>query len=90
MSKVDRTFSTHSAYGSDAWCATTMGWSLDRFKRERPALEKIGFPRVDTIVGLTNKGDVQEWINRRRQLAERPIIEASSGTTPRGINHDNL
>ena len=67
-----------------------MGWSLDRFKRERPALEKIGFPRVDTIVGLTNKGDVQEWINRRRQLAERPIIEAASGTTPRGINHDNL
>ena len=43
--KHDRTFSDISAYGSDAWCATTMGWSLDRFKRERPALEKIGFPK---------------------------------------------
>lgn len=85
--KHDRTFSDVSLYGSPAWCAETLGRPPDWFRRERAALETIGFPKVDPITGLTLKADVQAWISRRRKYADRAIVDVSE---PRGINHDKL
>lgn len=85
--KHDRTFSDVSAFGSDAWCAATMGKSVEWFRKMRPDLEVIGFPIRDRITGLTIKADVEAWIARRRQVPDRAIVETSE---PGRINHDNL
>lgn len=87
MSKIDRTFSEIAQYGSPSWCAETLGRSIDWFRKERPNLEALGFPKVDLVTGLTLKADVKEWISRRRKYADRAIVETSDTTG--GINHDN-
>lgn len=83
--KHDRTFSDLAQYGSPAWCAETLGRSSEWFRRERGALESIGFPRVDPVTGLTLKADVRAWISRRRRYADRASVEVSETG---GINHD--
>mgnify|MGYP000043273923 FL=1 len=87
--KHDRTFSDVSAFGSDAWCAATMGKSVEWFRKMRPTLEAIQFPPKDAITGLTIKADVEAWISRRRKLADRAIVETSD-TTGGHIHHDRL
>jgi len=66
----DATFSADSAYGSDRWCAVTLGRSYNWFRRIRPTLEVAGFPKKDTIIGLTMKADVEAWLAKRRQVAD--------------------
>lgn len=68
--KTDETFNEQSAYASDRWCSVTLGRSYDWFRRIRPTLEVAGFPKKDTIIGLTMKADVEAWLAKRRQVAD--------------------
>jgi hypothetical protein len=79
----DRTFDRISLYGSHRWCATRLGLSFDRFKRERPALEALGFPKTDPICGLTIKADVDAWVSRRRRYADRDTVEQPKEAVPK-------
>jgi hypothetical protein len=49
----DPTFHPISAFGSERWCATTLGKSIDWFRRNRANLEALGFPVEDQLIGLT-------------------------------------
>lgn len=66
----DRTFSDHAEFGTDQWCATTLGITQASFRSRRASLEGEGFPAVDRLIGLTNKSDVQAWIVRRRRVPD--------------------
>ena len=89
MTKQDRTFSEISAYGSNAWCALRLGRSLDWFRKERAKLEMAGFPPVDRITGLTQKADVDAWLEKRRRVADREERKVDE-TKQRGINYDAI
>jgi hypothetical protein len=75
--KQDATFSDTAAYGSDAWCAATLGKSLNWFKTNRPVLEREGFPKKDGLIGQTLKGDVDAWLARRRQVVNAVDVSAT-------------
>ncbi len=81
--KQDATFSETAAYGSDAWCAATLGKSLNWFKTNRPVLEREGFPKKDGLIGQTLKGDVDAWLARRRQVVNAVVI---GGQKPINLN----
>jgi hypothetical protein len=67
---TDRTFSAVSRLGSTRWCAEACGLTLGAFKKKRPLWEaQSGFPRVDPVLGLTIKADVDAWIEKRREVA---------------------
>jgi hypothetical protein len=66
----DPTFSAVSRLGSTRWCAQALGMPLSTFRKQRPTLEaQSGFPRVDPVLGLTIKADVDAWIEKRREVA---------------------
>lgn len=69
--RPDRTTATESAYGSDHWCALTLGKSDGWFRKNRPRLEREGFPPKDGLLALTLKADVEAWLARRRVVADR-------------------
>lgn len=66
----DMSFDDNCAFGSERWCAVTLGKPLDWLYRNRPMLEADGFPAKDRLLGRTNKADVQVWIDRRRRLSD--------------------
>lgn len=72
--RQDYTFDPSSAYGSEAWCAKTLGVSRDWFWRHRAKLEADGFPARDALMNRTNKADVLAWIARRRRLPDAVVI----------------
>ena len=58
------------AYIPDTEIARLLGRSKNWFCQNRAKLEREGFPRVDTLIGLTCVWDVEAWIARRRQVAD--------------------
>lgn len=76
--KHDHTFDEIAAYGSDRYCATVLGKSVDWFKKHRAELEADGFPKTDPLVGLTCKADVEAWIARRRRVADHIEVRTSA------------
>jgi hypothetical protein len=78
----DPSLSDAAAYGSIQWCADTLGKTRDWFRKNRPALEADGFPRVDRLVGLTLKSDVHAWLARRRR-----VTDGEEHHTPRKGEH---
>lgn len=78
--KHDHTFDEIAAYGSDRYCATVLGKSLDWFKKHRAELEADGFPKIDRLIGLTSKADVEAWLAGRRRLADRIEVRNSVDT----------
>lgn len=85
MTKHDQTFSDRSAFGSEAWCAATIGRSTDWFYRNRERLETAGFPRRDPVVKMRLKSDVEAWLARRRQISDS--VEYSTNQKM-GVNYD--
>jgi hypothetical protein len=79
--KHDLTFSDNSAYGSTAWCAQRLGKSVAWLRTHRSRLEREGFPRVDSIVGLVQKADVDAFLARRRKVADAVHQDAHHATT---------
>ena len=82
--KQDVTFCDASSFGSDYWCAATLGRSYDWFRDHRTDLQREGFPAKDPIIGLTNKADVRSWIARRRKFSDAVTVRGN--TTPLTIN----
>lgn len=81
---TDQTFSDFALYGSARWCAATLGQSLPWFTKNRPVLEREGFPPVDTLIGLTCKQDVEAWVARRRRLPDAQVVVPIEG------HHDDM
>lgn len=87
---MDRTFSTNCAYGSDKWVATVLGQSLEWLKRNRPKLEREGFPPKDALFGMTLKDDVQAFLAKRRRVADPDPTATHHGPDQTGVNYANL
>lgn len=85
---ADLTLTENSLYGSEAWCAQTFGKSLDWWRRNRAVLEADGFPSKDPLTKQTIKADVLAWINKRRRIEDRAIVEHRQIQT--GVNLDAL
>ena len=85
----DITFDDMSAYGSVKWAALTLGKRYSWFMRERSRLETAGFPKPDLITGHYIKADVEAWITKRRQIADRVEVQPTTESQPR-INPDDL
>ena len=67
--KHDRTFDTVSAYGSDAWCAATMGKSVEWFRKMLDAIAPNG--RVGPVI-VSSTGlpyDQKTWGKLWRRFA---------------------
>lgn len=87
MAVEDVTFRETSAYGSVSWCAERLGRSVDWFRRNRPDLERDGFPRTDPLVGHVLKDDVDAWLKGRRRLSDPDSVTVSVGQQPSGVNY---
>lgn len=72
--------------------AKVLGRSRNWLHRNRPALEREGFPRIDRLIGLTNARDLKAWIARRRMVADVTKCEPQSARKHAldGINWDAL
>lgn len=91
MTTTDATMNEVSAFGSTAWCAATLGKSVDWFRKNRNKLEGDGFPRVDPLIGLTMKADVEAWLARRRRLADHDVARMSGyHHTATHVSKENL
>lgn len=86
----DLTLSETSAYGSARWCAMRLGMSLSRFQRTRAMFEGEGFPRLDPLVGLTLKADVDAFLARRRRVADPDPAAHDSRETRSGVRYHDL
>ena len=86
----DRTMEDVSAYGSDRWCAAKLGQSLDWLKRNRPVLEREGFPEKDRLFALTLKADVEAFLAKRRRVPNP--VDAAPNQPPQsgGLRYDRL
>jgi len=76
----DPSFHSDALFGSNAWAARRLGMSKDRFFRKRDELEAAGFPKPDRLTGRYIKADVDQWVERRRQIGapvttEQPHVE---------------
>jgi len=80
------------AYLNETDVARFLGRSRDWLRANRPHLEREGFPRVDTLIGLTCVADIEAWIARRRQVADAVAAGSPHHHTPHdmGINFDAL
>jgi hypothetical protein len=56
--------------GSTRWAPTRLGISRDKFSLKLERLEIKGFSKIDWITILYVKADIENWINRRRQVAD--------------------
>lgn len=68
---------TGPAYLRDIEIAELLGRSKNWFCKERPRLEREGFPRVDGLIGLTCRADVEAWIARRRQVPDADVARTT-------------
>lgn len=84
--KHDATFTAESLFGSEQWCAATLGRSTDWLTKNIGRLESEGFPKKDPIIGLRNKADVLEWVAKRRKFADTQGI--ARFTRPADMHHD--
>lgn len=84
----DRTMEDVSAYGSDKWCAAKLGQSLDWLKKNRPVLEREGFPAKDSLFAMTLKADVEAFLAKRRRVADPD--PAAQPPKSGGIRYDRL
>lgn len=87
--KPDMSFDETCAFGTDRWCAHTLGYTFISFKIARSTLEADGFPRPDALIGRTNKADVHAWIARRRRLPDHVVVATHAAEQPR-IHHDKF
>ena len=87
---MDKSFLPTCAYGSDKWIATVLGQSLEWFKRNRPMLEREGFPPKDAMFGMTLKDDVQAFLAKRRRVPDPDRTAIHHGPDQTGVNYDNL
>ena len=87
---MDKSFSSTCAYGSDKWIATVLGQSLEWFKRNRPMLEREGFPAKDALFGMTLKDDVNAFLAKRRRVSDPASTAAHHGPDQTGVNYGNL
>ena len=89
--KIDPTFSADAAYGSMKWCAARLGRSVDWLRDSREKLEREGFPRIDPLLGLTLKADVEAFLARRRRVAD-PVSAAQhdSRDSNTGVRYESL
>jgi hypothetical protein len=78
------------AYLSEADVATMLGRSRDWLRKNRPDLEREGFPTVDGLIGLTCVADIDAWIARRRKVADADQTRMTGDTEIRGIVYANL
>ena len=79
------------AYWTDIEIALRLGRSKNWFCDNRPKLEREGFPRKDTLIGLTCVADVEAWIARRRQVADAvPVGEHHADVSAHGDDYGRL
>lgn len=80
-----------AAYLTDVQISKMMGRSKNWLCENRPNLEREGFPRVDRLIGLTCRMDVEAWIARRRQVADADIAgKHHAGISANGDDLDKL
>lgn len=85
----DPTMSPDAAYGSERWCAATLGKSYEWFRKARADLEADGFPPRDGLIKLTMKADVHAWIAKRRRISD-PVGAPITTTGAQPHNKENL
>ena len=88
--KSDPTIEPYAAYGSARWCAMRLGVSLSKFQRTRPLFEVEGFPKVDPLVGLTLKADVDAFLAKRRRVADPDPAAHHGRETTSGVRYHEL
>ena len=76
------------AYLNETKVARMLGRSPDWLKANRKALEREGFPRVDSLIGLTCLWDIEAWIARRRQVADALFVGNHPADDTKGENFD--
>ena len=79
----DLTFDDLSLCGSKFWAARRLGRSKGWLDTNRQKLEQAGFPDIDPLTGLYIKADVDAWIQKRRQIAERTVEREAKSQGPR-------
>lgn len=84
--KIDASFTADSHFGTEKWCAATLGRSYDWLVKNIVMLERDGFPKKDPIIGLRNKADVLEWIAKRRKFTH---THGAQSSTTAGREHHN-
>lgn len=78
------------AYLKDIEVAEMLGRGKNWFCANRPLLEREGFPKIDGLIGLTCRWDVEAWIARRRQVADADEAETKHiGTHPKHSENMN-
>jgi hypothetical protein len=87
---ADPTMETISLNGSVKWVAARIGWTPNRFRQKRETLENDGFPTVDRITNLYVKADVDAWINQRRQLNDKVVINGGGHNPQKEVNFSAL
>ena len=79
------------AYIPDTEVARLLGRSKNWFCQRRPHLEREGFPRVDGLIGLTCRADIEAWIARRRQVSDAVQVgEHHADDSANGDDHGRL
>lgn len=79
------------AYLSETDVAKVLGKSRDWLRKNRPVLEREGFPAVDGLIGLTCVDDINAWIARRRKVADVGIVQQGTHHIEiRGIDYAKL
>lgn len=88
--KMDRTMEDLSAYASDRWVSGRLGQSVDWLKKNRPALEREGFPQKDGLFGLTLKADIEAFLAKRRRVADPEAAAEHHTPRSKGVNLNEL
>ena len=57
----------------DYQLATRLNWGVSRFKKDRPKLEKEGFPKKDPLLGTTDSEAVERWYDSRSGIKSEDI-----------------
>lgn len=79
------------SYLNEVEVAQKLGRSRDWLRKNRPVLEREGFPAIDSLIGLTCVDDVNAWIARRRKVADAdPARLTISGDHHTQISGENL
>lgn len=76
---------------TESQVAERLGRSRKWFSDHRTALEREGFPRKDSLIGLTSAQDLAAWIARRRMVADHgPAARHHHTTTTESIPGEKL
>lgn len=84
---------TDALYLPEPKVAEALGRSVGWLRQHRGDLEREGFPRMDRLIGRTNRQDLEAWVARRRMVADDAGAERQRHTPQTntiGVNFNAL